>query len=274
MVVLRKILLVFGIVFIIVPGLSAQNLRGMSLNGATGLYIVPTGNIGWERSAGLDMGYHGILNRNFNHLFNLNISLFRLMEVSLAFDLQDNNYYDAQNDDFIIGTKIRIPSFNRDTSIGIGGNLQILNIGEERFANSIFNRAVGGYYTAGQIYGAITYRSTFLGSMAETSMVVGKTFYKGMDSSIDFGLGFDLLLLPQYLDRFVHFIIDFANFSYSDSPNPKISVSRGIFNAGLRLDLSAIPVFNKFKFTIDALITDGFDAGRSFSVGVVFGVPL
>ncbi|MFP3089939.1 hypothetical protein LQZ21_06385 [Treponema sp. TIM-1] len=274
MVMSRKILMVFGIVFLIMPGLSAQNLRSMSFNGATGLFMVPTGNIGWERSAGLEFGYHGILNRNSNHLFNLGASFFRFAELSFAFDLQDNNYYDAQNNDLIIGTKIRIPSFNRDTSIGIGGNLQLLNIGEDRYTNRRFNRAVGGYYVAGQIYGAVTYRSTFFGSRAETSVAVGKTFYRGMDSSIDFGMGFDLLLLPQYLDRFVHVIIDFANFSYSDSPNPRISTNRGILNTGLRIDLSAIPPLNKFKFTIDALLTDGFDEGRSFSVGAVFGVPL
>ncbi|MDR2758239.1 MAG: hypothetical protein LBB78_02525 [Spirochaetaceae bacterium] len=274
MAALRKILMVFGILLVVLPGLSAQNLRSMSFNGATGLYIVPTGNIGWEKSAGLDLGYHGILNRNSNHLFKINLSLFSFTEVNLAFDLQNNNYYDAQNDDLIIGTKIKIPSFNRDTTIGIGGNLQMLNMGEERFANRNFNRAVGGYYTAGQIYGAVTYRSTFFGSRAETSIAVGKTFYRGMDSSIDFGMGFDLLLLPQYLDRFVHIIIDFSNFSYSDSPNPRISANRGILNTGVRIDLSAIPPLKNIKLTIDALMTDGFDEGRSFSVGAVFGLPL
>jgi hypothetical protein len=267
-------LMVFGIVFVVMPGLTAQTLRTMSFNGATGLYMVPTGYIGWEQATGLDLGYHGIINRNSNHLLNLNMSLFQVAEISLAFDFQNNNYYRAKNDDFIIGTKIQIPPFNKETSIGIGGNLQVLNMGERRFDDREFNRLAGGNYVAGQLYGAITYRSAFFGSPAETSVVLGKTFYKGMDSSIDFGMGFDVLLIPQYLGRFFHIIIDFSNFSYSDSPNPRISTHRGILNTGLRLDLSVIPLFDNFKFTIDALLSDGFDPGRSFSVGAVFGLLL
>jgi hypothetical protein len=262
----------------VLPGLNAQSVRTMTFNGATGLYTVPSGSIGWEKSTGLDLGYHGIFNRSPNHMANLNMSLFRWVEVSLAFDFQDDyitaGYLHNNNHDLIIGTKIQIPSF-RNTFIGLGGNVQFLNLGEDQFStNAQYNRFLGGYYTAGQIYAALTYKSTFFGTVTETSVALGKTFYKDMDSNIDFGMGFDLLLLPQYLGNFVHVIIDFSNFTYSDSPNPRISTARGVLSTGFRFDLSAIPPLKNFKFAIDAMITDGFDEGRAFAVGAVFGFPL
>jgi hypothetical protein len=267
-------LMVLGIVFAGLSGLGAQNqsLRGMTFNGATGLYMVPSGYVGWERSAGLDLGYHGIINGYSNHLFNINISMFGLAEVSFAFDIQDD-YFRSKNDDLIFGSKLELFTF-KNTSVGLGGNLQILNLGGERWSNKRLNRALNGHYIAGQIYGAVTYRNGFFGSETEISVVMGKTLYGGMDSSIDFGMGFDVLLLPQYLGRFVHVIVDFSNFSYSDSLNPKIFVDRGILNTGLRLDLSAIPPLKNFKINIEVLMTDTFDEGRSFALGAVFGFPL
>lgn len=278
MVTLRRGLIFLGFVLMVLPGLNAQSVRSMTFNGATGLYTVPSGTIGWEKSTGLDLGYHGIYNKNSNHIINLNMSLFRWAEISLAFDLQPDyisyGSYMNHNHDFIAGTKIQIPPF-RNTFIGIGGNIQFLNLGEDRFStNERFNRSMGGYYTAGQVYAALTYKSAFFGTVTETSLAIGKTFYRGMDSSIDFGMGFDLLLLPQYLSNFVHVIIDFSNFTYSDSPNPRITTDRGVLSTGLRLDLSAIPALSNFKFAIDVMITDGFDEGRSFAVGAVFGIPI
>jgi hypothetical protein len=257
----------------------------MTFNGATGLYTIPSGYTSWKESTyncGLDIGYHGILNTQPNHLVNFNLALFRWAEISLAYDFQynysANNYHYDNNDDLILGTKITIPSF-KNTAIGIGGNVQFLNLGENSFLPDVkgFNRNFGGYYTAGQLYAAITYRSSFFGSEAETTIVVGKTLYKDMGKAIDFGMGFDFILLPQYLSHLFHVIMDFSNFSYSDSLNPKISTNRGILNAGCRLDLSVIPPLSGFKFAVDALVTIGLDRGRegsAFALGVVLGIPL
>jgi hypothetical protein len=257
----------------------------MTFNGATGLYTIPSGYTSWRDSMydfSLDLGYHGILNTQPNHLANFNLALSRWAEVSLAYDFQYNysaDYYSYNNnDDLILGAKIKIPSFV-NTAIGIGGNIQFLNMGEKTFASDIkgYNRNFGGSYIAGQIYTAITYRSSFFGSEAESSIMVGKTLYKDMEAGIDFGMGFDVILLPQYMDRLLHVIMDFSNFSYSDSPNPKISHERGILNAGCRLDLSVIPPLSGFKVAIDALATIGLYKGvkgSGFALGAVFGFPL
>lgn len=280
-----KNLTFFGIILMCTSALSAQSLRSMTFNGATGLYTIPSGYVSWKDSTyncGLDVGYHGILNTQPNHLVNLNLALFRWAEISLAYDFQynysANNYTYDHNDDLILGTKITIPSF-RNTAIGIGGNIQFLNMGENSFSSNIegFNRSFGGHYIAGQLYAAITYRSSFFGSEAETTMMIGKTLYKGMGGGLDFGMGFDLILLPQYLSHLFHIIIDFSNFSYSDSLNPKLSTARGVLSTGCRLDLSVIPPLSGFKLTVDALVTIGLDRGRegsAFALGLVLGFPL
>jgi hypothetical protein len=110
---------------------------------------------------------------------------------------------------------------------------------------------------------------------AETTVVVGKTFHEGYgDSNIDFGMGFDLILLPRVFQNYVHWITDFANFTYSVDPLGVGSEHRGTLNTGFRIDLSEIPALNKFKFVVDILMADAFDTDRSFSVGLVFGIPI
>jgi hypothetical protein len=284
MVFLRKSLLFFCFILVCTTAVSAQSLRSMTFNGSTGLFTIPSGYTSWRDSAkqfGADVGYHGILNTKPNHLINLNLGLFRWLELNISYDFQ-YNYYEAanmyqynKNNDLIVGAKLEIPSFE-NTAIGVGGNVQFLNVGENVFSPHIegVNRAWGGYYIAAQAYAALTYSGSFLGNNAETSVMIGKSFYKDMDSSIDFGMGLDVGIFPEYLHGLIHVIIDFSNFTYTDSPNPLISDDRGILNAGFRLDLSAIPPLSKIKLTVDALITDGFDRGRSFALGAVFGVPL
>jgi hypothetical protein len=256
----------------------------MSLNGSTGLYTVPSGYTSWQdgvRQFGIDLGYHGIYNTKPNHLVNLNLAPFRWLEVNVSYDFQ-YNYVDSgrnynKNDDLIMGAKLGIPIHSlENTALGIGGNIQFLNLGESVYLPNVkgYNRAAGGSYIAGQVYAAITYSGTLLGSPAETSVMMGKTFYKDMDSSIDFGMGFDFIIFPEHLSKLIHVIIDFSNFAYTDSPNPLISGDRGILSAGFRLDLSAIPPLSRIKLTMDGLITDGFDKGRSFALGMVFGLPL
>jgi hypothetical protein len=285
MVFLRKNLLFLGIILAGTSALGAQALRSMTFNGATGLYAIPSGYTSWKESVynyGLDLGYHGIFNTTPNHLVNANLALFSWAEISFAYDFQykySTDYYSHnKNNDLILGTKVKIPSF-RNTSIGIGGNIQFLNMGEKTFLSNVkgFNRYSGGYYVAGQIYTAITYKSSFFGSEAETSIMVGKTLYKDMEGGIDFGMGFDLIFLPQYMGRLFHIIMDFSNFSYSDSPNPKISGERGILNLGTRLDLSVIPPLSGFKVAVDTLITIGLNKGikgSGFALGIVLGFPL
>lgn len=256
----RKVLFVFLIVVVAVSGLSAQSLKGMSFNGATGLYNVPSGRISWEKRAnlGLDLGYHAIIvNDKANHIPKVNLSLFKWVELHGAFDIQPGD----ETNDFLIGGKIQLPTKN--TAVAIGGNFQIINQGPIR-----------GQHNAGQIYMAVTYPGTFFNMPAETSLVVGKSFMENQNNSnIDFGMGFDLILFPKTFQNVVHLVIDFSNFAYSTDARGALT-GRGCLNTGLRIDLAAIPALSKFKFALDLVLTDAFDTSRAFGFGAVFGIPI
>ena len=253
---------VLGISFIGAQSTTTNNIRGMSFNGTTGLFTVPTGQIAWGQNTdvGLDLGYHAIIHKgDATNLPAANVSLFKLVEFSAAYDVQPKDY--SPGNDFIGGAKVQLPITK--TNIAIGGNFQALNVGKT------------GDYSAGQLYVAVTYPGQFFSWPAETTMVVGKTFCKyAEDWDIDFGMGFDLVILPTYLNNFVHWVTDFSNFSYSWEAFGANATYRGDLNTGLRIDLAQIPALSKFKFQVDVLMTDAFDNDRSFSVGAVFGVPI
>jgi hypothetical protein len=273
-------------VLVFVPSVSAQTgstqtgFRGQSMSGATGLFSIPSGLVGWEGPGnfGIDFGYRAIFNSDGNdgdmtHIPAVTISLFKCLEFSAAFDIQPDLEY--ENNDLLLGLKFKLPT-GKTTSFAIGGNVQLININNEYFG-----------YNAYQPYVAITYPGKFFSMSAETTVVFGKTLYSSKiennpntknNSNVDFGMGFDLILFPETFGNTVHWIIDFANFGYSDNAWPNggfyhtSSVWRGILNTGFRFDLSVIPVFKKFKFLIDAGFNDLFDDGaRSFTLGAVFG---
>ena len=266
----RIVCIFFIITVISVSSLGAQpqgrSLKGMSFSGSTGLYSIPTARIGWERpnSFGFDLGYHAIISGGRTaHIPKLSASLFSWIELNAAVDIQPDGFVTHDGGaDLIAGAKIQFPLTN--TALALGGNYQRHN-----FMNN------DGYsYNAGQVYVAITYPGRFFDAPAETTLVLGKTFMENTsNSNIDFGMGFDVILLPKYLGGLVHWITDFSNFSYSVEPFRADARYRGLVNSGLRLDFSIIPIFSRLKFVVDVLISDVFDSNRAFSAGVVLGLP-
>ncbi|MDR1900443.1 MAG: hypothetical protein LBQ55_10575 [Treponema sp.] len=282
-----RFLLACGILILAVPALYAQNdsqtssLKGMTLNGATGLYTVPSGRIGWERSAdvGLDLG--GSFNFiEHNGVVKAGLSLFKWVELTGAVDFQpmDEEYltipraglrYSYKDGDFdndiIFGAKVQFPTGK--TAVALGGNLQVLSRDEH-------------WRSAGQIYAAATYGGSFFDWPAEVSLALGYTFTKEGHKDIDFGMGFDMVLMPNVLKNFVHWIVDFSNFSYSVDSMGIDPWYRGDLNTGIRVDLAAIPALKKFKFNVDLMLLDILDdddaqtGGRTVAVNLVFGVPL
>lgn len=257
----KTVLLTLLLLAFITAGLSAQSLKGMSLNGATGLISIPSARIGWEQSAdfGFDLGYHAIFtdNDDATHIPKASISLFKTLEISFAYDTQ----YDSDDSDMIFTGKFQLP-VQRASAIAVGGNIQQL---EEN----------GNTSDLTQVYIAATYPGDFFTMPAETTFVVGKSFGDGaVDDNIDFGMGFDLLLLPKVFKGYVHWINDFANFSYSDQAIGADADWRGVFNTGMRIDMGSADLFKGFKFVIDAIVTDALDASRAFSLGFTFGAAL
>jgi hypothetical protein len=258
------VLILPGLVF--VPALQAQSLKGMTANGATGLFTLPGGRIGWEEAAdiGLDLG----LNYNFverNPIAQMGISLFKWAEITVGADFQPYVHTPGygtsrfKKTDTILGMKIQFP-FKR-IALALGGNAQFL--------------LHDSFSTAGQIYAASTYRSSFFDWPLETSLALGYTFRKDPGSDIDFGIGFDLELFPALLRRLVHWIVDYSNFSYSAEALGSDPFYRGDLSAGLRLDFSAIPLLDDFKLSLDIVAADILDKDhRSGRVGFLFGAPL
>jgi hypothetical protein len=267
-----KKFILFGLILsLCLSSVAAQAVRGQSLNGSTGLFSIPTGRIGWETGSnfGIDFGYRAIINNDAGtaHIPALTLSLVKYVEISAAYDIKPDGrgrYRSKDNDDLLLGLKIKLPTKN--TAISIGSSFQFINLGND-----------AADYNAFQPYIAITYPGTFFTMPAETTLVFGKTFYSGgpkNNTNIDFGMGFDLILFPDVFGNAVHWIIDFANFSYSASSWPYDQAGwRGVLNMGARIDLSVIPALNKVKLLIDFVFNDLFDDGhRSFTIGAVFGV--
>jgi hypothetical protein len=238
----------------------AQSAKGMSLNGATGLIAIPSARIGWEKSAefGIDGGYHAVMDDpDTTHISKVSVSMLKFLEVAAAYDSQT----DSDNADLLFNLKAQLP-VKSASAVAVGMNYQNLKFNNRE-------------ETVTQVYLATTYPGNFFKMPAETTVTVGKTFGDiAVDDNIDFGMGFDLLLFPDVFKNYIHWINDFSNFSYSLDPYGADAGDRGAFNTGIRIDMSNIPALSKFKFVIDAVVTDALDANRAFAIGGTFGTPL
>ena len=261
----------------VLPLAAQDSFNAMSLNGSTGIYVVPTARIGFpDDNMGFNVGYHANYfdppggGGKLNHLIQANFSFLKMFEISGTFDIQPkesawyHGYRDDSTNDILTGIKFQLPFGS--IPIAVGSSIQYHDLGRD-----------GGDHLAVQFYGAITYDSEIFGWPSETSIALGYTYLEGESHrNIDYGMAFDLIAFPKQLGKFLHFLIDFANFSYSAAPWGADAWTRGVLNSGIRVDLSQIPVFKKFNFVVDAYIADAFDAskygGRSIGLGAMFGM--
>ena len=250
--------------------LQAEAFKSPSIGGATGLISTPTSHTGWEGSSyGLDLGYHYLNNHDSNgsddpyqipkaqvHLGLAGMNV----EIGFAYDNQPDWGTDDETDDMIINAKLEFTE-----GLAIGGNYQMIKIND---ADAERNDK--------QIYIAATYPGNFFSMPAETTIVIGHTWYGKKQTNhdnenIDFSMGFDLDFAPSLFKNYVHWISDFSNYSYSTEPGGAIAGDRGAFNTGLRL---AILRDKKFKLNVDLIMTDALDENRDWAAGVAFGLAL
>lgn len=256
----KKIFFITVLIILCAFSISAQSLKGMSLNGSTGLISIPSARIGWEKSAdiGVDLGYHAIMDDPDNtSIPKASISLFKIAEIAFAYDTQQ----DSDNADTLINAKVQLP-IKSSSAVAIGMNYQALKRADQD-------------ETVNQIYLATTYPGDFFKMPAETTVTIGKSFGDPVpDDNIDFGMGFDLLLFPSTFKGLIHWVNDFSNFSYSYQAMGSDANYRGSFNTGIRIDLSTIPALAEYKCVIDAFVTDTLDENRAFAIGGSFGLPV
>ncbi len=233
---------------LLTTGAYAQSVvKGMSANSATGLITTPTARIGWElTNLGVDVGYKFT---GSSHIPMVTISAFRKAELGFAMDFQPGGA------NYLITGKFQFYGGGSNSALALAGNVQITPL-----------------QTVEQLLLVLNTRGNFFEWPASTSMAIGTTFPAFFTSfPIDFSMGFELTLWPSALQDYVHLIIDFANYTYSINPVGSMSVGRGIFNAGLRID----PIKgSKFKLNIDVIGTNLLDAGRGFMVGACFGMAI
>jgi hypothetical protein len=260
-----------------------QTIKGMALNGVTGLIATPTAQIGWERTAdiGVDFGYHLVSDDGITHIPKVAISLFKKAEIAVAYDSIGSDRYgedwmrDTDPQAFLVNGKFQ---FYKEgvSAVAVGGSFQYV----DDFLNETWN--------AGQVYLVATYSGEFFGMPAATSLTIGKSFSSShagyelvQDSDIDFSMGFELTLFPSVLKNYIQWINDFSNYSYSVLPAGSFTERRGSYNTGLRID----PLKNQsFKLVVDVILADVFDdddpydaqagGGRSFIFGATFGMAL
>jgi len=236
---------------------SAGAVNGMTLNGSTGLIVVPDAHVGWERSKfGVDMGYGFVWSGGdrFDHLPRFAVSLFEKFEIS---GLMQMNHDKIKN--FVLGGKFQITK-SGGTALAIGGDYEFFVPPE--------------HGDSSKIYLAATYGGDFFGMPAVTTATIGWQFWEqgNFSSQFIYGMGFSLSLFPQTFKNYVYWVTDFANFSYTVKDAMIYAGDRGAFNTGIRIH----PIKEgRFNLVIDIIGTDLLDDGNrglsaSLSGGIAF----
>ena len=258
----RFIIAVLLIAILALGGVSAQSVKAaaindMTLNGSTGLIIVPDAHIGWENSKfGLDVGYGFVWTggQNFDHLPRFAISLFQKFELT---GLIQVNHDKIQN--FVFGGKFQLTRKGR-TALALGGDFEWFDP---------FTPSSG--HNSSKIYFAATYGGNFFGLPAVTTATIGWQMfeYGSFSSQFIYGMGFSLSLFPNAFKDFVYWVTDFANFSYTVAGAHIYASGRGAFNTGIRIH----PIKSgRFNMVIDILGTDLLDDGeRGLSASISGG---
>ncbi len=250
--------------------LHAEAFKSPSIGGATGLIATPTAHTGWEGTGmGLDVGYHYLRNHDAagsDEGYNIPKALINVgaagmnMEFGFAYDDQPDWPYDKKTDDMLFNAKLEFTE-----GLAIGGNYQRIQVNGSEDKRRDY-----------QIYLAATYPGNFFSMPAETTLVVGHTFFgkrqtEHDNDNIDFSMGFDLDFVPSVFKNYIHLICDFSNYSYSTEAGGADAWNRGAFNTGLRL---AVLRDKKYKLNFDVIMTDALDHNRDWAAGVAFGLAI
>jgi len=252
-------LILAGILIAGRPGpLLAGAYTATGIGGSTGMITTPTAKTGWDNSdLGFAVGYHFITDNDYSHAPTITVSFMKQAEIGFAFDAQG-----PRGDDFLFHAKWNFYCAG-EAALAAGANIQAVRFNMHDAPEPF-----------GQVYLAFTYLGDFFGMPAQTSILFGKTLGRGYyNGDIDFSMSFDLNLFPDYLQNYLHWISDFANYSYTVDPNGTSHERRGAFNTGFRIVV--LKGDERFKLNFDLLVTDFFDEGeRSFVIGTMFGYAI
>ncbi len=189
----RMLLLLIVVTTVATAGFSTQATRagavnGMTLNGATGLILVPDARIGWERAKfGLDLGYGFVWTggNNVDSLPRFSFSFLKRAEVYGLLHLATAGNEPFRN--FVLGGKFQAVK-SGGSAVAFGADVE--------FANN----APSGTndYVSSKLYASVTYGGDFFSIPSVTSAAFGWQWWnKGKFSSqFVYGMGFSVSLLP------------------------------------------------------------------------------
>ncbi|OQX30134.1 MAG: hypothetical protein B0D92_00065 [Spirochaeta sp. LUC14_002_19_P3] len=258
----KNLLMIFAIITL--TNLSAQShqgsgVNGTTLNGATGLIVVPDAQIGWDRAKlGIDLGYNLVLSRNnaMKHLPRYSFNLFHFLELSGL--MQIDREHEAI-DSSVIGTKLQF--FRGDnTALALGANMEIP-------VSSRYNGInLKAFFSA-------TYSGDLFSMPTSTTVTFGWQILESdtLSSQLIYGMGFAMAIFPEVFHNYLIWITDFSNFSYALYNSAVDADYRGSFNTGIRFN----PIKKgRFNLLIDILGTDLFETTRGFSIGISSGFAI
>jgi hypothetical protein len=244
-----------------------SSVKGIAVNGVTGLITTPTARIGWEKSdIGIDVGYSYLGGDNANnstHVPRVTVSLFRMAEIAGAYAMGETDGGMMLNGKF---------QFFKDGGSAIALGLDYSNYDRDtKNDNDLLESLLRPYIVA-------TYSGTFFKAPAVTSMTFGWVMDDGDSDGLDFNvfnysMGFELSLFPGTFKNFIYWMNDFSNYNFSAYRGASTvnAGSRGMFNTGLRID----PLKDsEYKFIIDIVGTDLLDPNRGFMLAATFGFAL
>ena len=245
-----RVFSVITLLIISLATLSGAMLEGnTTLGGVNGYVTLPKASVvDSDKTPSITTGYTAIfsLADGFAHIPFVQMGFAKNFEASVAFDIDSDDF------DLMASGKWRfVNKDNVDVAFGFTGEgLTLQN-------NPDF--AVLTYF-------ATTFNSTFIDLPSKTTLLLGYTFTRNLNSNIDFGVGFEFPLWRKVLKDKVNLLLDFGNVSYSANPSGGEATNRGLFNIGIRL--LPLEFMRNTYFSFDLGLIDIFDhVGRAFSAG-------
>ncbi len=230
---------------------------GMTMNGLSGLIVVPDAQIGHGGSLlGLNFGYSLILagGPTFDHLPKFSLTAAKKFELAGLLHVGENGLKNG-----VVSTKFQVLE-KEGTFLALGGDIELPNS----------NMAQGGN---AKIYLAVTFKSHIFNLPAASTVAFGwNLLHKGdFSSQLIYGMGLSIGLLPNARHNFLMWIADYSNFSYAIHGALVDAIDRGALNTGFRFNPTKDSGFN---LIIDIMATDLLDTSRGVSFSISGGFAL
>ncbi len=242
----RSILLALVLGIVLSPLVAVAG--NTTLSGVNGYLVIPSAEPAPSgKSTSITTGYSGILSsRGYANIPFIQLGFSDMAELSLAVDIDPET-----ETDLLLNAKWRF-SHQGETSMAVGIVGQLIDVAAAKDL-------------AAQLYFASTFSSSIMDFPSKTTVLLGYTFHKDLNTNIDFGIAFQTPLFPSTFKEKVDFLLDFGNVSYSVSPSAGNS-DRGLVNVGIRL--LPVKVLTSVYLTADIRALDLFDhKGRALSLG-------